>query len=147
MQALCACVGGGAFAQSQAKTEYEAAASNFIYELLYCYGYITIIVGRMPDVGTPQARQQALKAYKASAESTLQIAILTSQQIGLSDKAIVARTQLVMDDLRKQMNNHITNFAVLIVKYYEPCKAIVEKPMDRLRELVAREDRRAGEQE
>jgi hypothetical protein len=49
-------------------------------------------------------------------------------EAGLTNKAMLARSKILVDEMLKSINNDFTNMSVLFVEYGELCKSMIETP-------------------
>ena len=136
MLVVCLCC--NANAQGGARASLETGANQFIGELLECFGYFSIAVASMEQSTEAKTAEnkRLIKEHKAAASRALKFAFATGHQIGLTNDAVIARNKLVTEELQEKINHSMTNLTVLISKYQKPCKALIEKPMRRLKGLV-----------
>ncbi|MGI9423461.1 MAG: hypothetical protein ACR2PA_09730 [Hyphomicrobiaceae bacterium] len=137
---LC-CLCSEVVAQDAQTKAFEAGANNFVSEALACQHYFLIAASGMEgpgDANTPES-QRVIKAYKKGAEKMMMAAFATAQQINMTNAGLLARGKLVGEELKALMNNSMTNFSVLAVRYGDLCKAIHEKPWERIRTLANKE--------
>lgn len=132
---------GAVDAQDAQTKAFEAGANNFVSEALACHLYFRIAASGLEgrrDANTPES-QRAIKAYKNGSEKMLRVAFTTAQNIKMTNAGLLARQELVEQQLKEMINNSMTNFSVLAIRYHKLCIAIAAKPWDRLQILAKKE--------
>ncbi len=104
--------------------EEERARDNFSHELVICAAYY--------DVGAEGARRVGEK------EGAFQMELLAGYLIEMARKytrenVLLARYKLAFEDHVKTMDGDYANLSLLIVKYKDLCKQVVENPEARLK--------------
>ncbi len=104
--------------------EEERARDNFSHELVICAAYY--------DVGAEGARRVGEK------EGAFQMELLAGYLMEMAreytrDDVLLARYKLAFEDHVKTMDGDYANLSLLIVKYKDLCKQVVENPEARLK--------------
>ncbi|WP_375413065.1 hypothetical protein [uncultured Bradyrhizobium sp.] len=119
--ALLATLTGHADAQDAKKT--KEIANNFSHQNLICSSYY-YFVGQCLEKADPKDR--LVKQYRTGAETFLQRGIDMARVAGVSDKAINAKMELAIEDMKSETDNDCVNIAVLLKKHAKTCKSTMD---------------------
>ena len=125
----CVVAMGSARAAEKLSPVETLAYNNSHHEMVKCVTYyifgIQGIKARGGDEKEAAERQKVLDA--------LNVRILTvGSLLGMKDETAPARMRMATRKLAQEMDNDFINFSILIDKYGEPCKTVVEDPDSRV---------------
>lgn len=78
---------------------------------------------------------QAKKNYEASASLATKMVYALGKQSGVSDAALLARSELAMKQLTGLIEQSCRNISVIQLRYGDRCKGLMNNPAQRLQEL------------
>jgi hypothetical protein len=131
---LAACLFATA-SQAQSKENSSWAVNELSAELQQCSQYLVISFICMKDF--PNSKAPALAAdYLASSNKIGEIAFSIATAAGISFEATKARTRLINAEMMKSIDNNCGNINILIERHSSFCKAMLQDPTPRLKELV-----------
>lgn len=111
-------------------TLQHLAINNAGHEATECAAYHAVVGGVLKgDKREPHLSEKYLKTGTLLLERAAILATMIDQKAA----AIIARYKISIDEMMKAIDNSATNISILYSKYAYPCKAVVEKPDDRLR--------------
>jgi len=121
------------YAQSQQSPWTQRDALNEASsEAAQCHAYYAVSQKCAEDSG-----QTALSAQLQDAiDSSSKIQFLTGRAAGMSDQALLASLQLTLEAANSSIGNSCVNVSVLIVKYADHCKRLIENPQSRIQTLM-----------
>lgn len=116
------------FAQSATNQALAWINSNLIDEHATCYVfYQTSEEGLNRDTTKPKVN------YKNITDSLISKMLLLAKQSSIKEETITAKIQLSMKDFGKQMGGDFKNYSIVLNKYGQFCKDLVEKPENRMK--------------
>ena len=124
----CVVAIGSARAAEKLSPVKTLAFNNFHHEMVKCLTYYIIGIQALKasdDEKEAAERQKVLDA--------LNVRILTvGKLLGMKDETAPARMRMAARKQAQEMDNDFINFSILIDKYGEPCKTVVEDPDSRI---------------
>jgi hypothetical protein len=109
--------------------------NNFSHECLVCNAFYST-VGLC--LAKSQEDPELTNRYQSGANLFWRLAVDTGRIAEVSDQAIAARFELVMAGLMKDIDESCTNIAVILLKYGEKCKSLLEAGPSQLDEIARR---------
>jgi hypothetical protein len=122
-------IAGSAFAQAPTAQEIANQASQDSSDCLAFYS-----IGRQCVSNTTTNFNDA--GFMASINSATKLTYMFGKTAGMSDAALLARIHLSAKGLMSSMDNDCVNVAVILDKYADSCKALLEHPEARLNALL-----------
>ena len=108
----------------------EEKRSHYIYnnlssEYTECQHYY-LIASEAMKTNDPDSKiiKNAVDSSKLSSE----LAFMYGQEAGMTVDGMLARSKLFVDEMLKSMDNNYANISVLLIKYGEKCKSMIETP-------------------
>jgi hypothetical protein len=121
------------FAQSASDKARAWINSNLIDEHATCYVfYQTSEAGLNRDTTKPKV------SYKNITDSLINKMLILAKQSSIKEETITAKIQLTMKDFEKQMGGDFKNYSIVLNKYGQFCKDLVEKPENRMKHWADR---------
>lgn len=77
------------------------------------------------------------KDFEAGQQMASTITYMGGKKAGMSDKAVMARVELAMQQLEDDINKSCVNISVILNKYAKSCQSLIRNPEGRLRQLQA----------
>jgi hypothetical protein len=105
------------------------AIANFIDDTIKCTSYYSIL-GNM-ETNSPDWAALAEK-HISLAEAMGMTALTLSESIKMSSKVVLAKLQSYTEEMGKTIQNDAINVSLLLEKYGEDCRLLVENPTARL---------------
>lgn len=116
------------FAQSTTNKALAWINSNLIDEHATCYVfYQTTEEGLNRDTTKPKVN------YKNITDSLIYKMFLLAKQSAIKEETITAKIELTLKDFKKQMDGDFKNYSIVLNKYGQFCKDLVEKPENRMK--------------
>ena len=118
------------FANAQSRSDKAMAwiNSNLIDEHASCYVFYKISEeGLNRDTTKPKVN------YTSTTESLINKMIILGNYSSIKEETIIAKIELSMKDLKNQMGSDFKNYSILLNKYGQFCKDLVEKPDNRMK--------------
>ena len=108
----------------------EEKRSHYIYnnlssEYSECQHYFLI---GSEALKTNNPDPKVVKNFVDSSKLAGKLSFMYGQEAGMAVEAMLARTNLIVDDMLKSLNNNYANISILLVKYGEKCKAMIDNP-------------------
>ena len=108
----------------------EEKRSHYIYnnlssEYTECQHYYLIASEAMK---TNDPDSKIIKNAVDSSKLAGELAFMYGDEAGMTVDGMLARTKLLVDDMLKSMDNNYANISVLLVRYGEKCKSMIETP-------------------
>jgi len=69
-----------------------------------------------------------IKNFLQSSKLSSELAFMYGQEAGMTVDGMLARSKLFVDEMLKSMDNNYANISVLLIKYGEKCKSMIETP-------------------
>jgi hypothetical protein len=121
--------------QAQSKEDGLWAINELSSELQQCSRYLVISSACMRHL--PNSKAPALAAdYLGAANTVGEIAFALAKSAGTSMEAFKVRMRLINHHIMKIVDNNCGNVSILIEWYGSFCKAILQDPTNRLKELT-----------
>lgn len=124
-----------AWAQSSPKAGEGTALNEISGEMLECSVYFQIAASCVrghPDPNVPKL----IADLKARSEKIGILGMKIGRTVGVTDDAVAARMKLMNVDMMKRLNNNCTNISILLERYSDFCKQLVENADPRLDEIM-----------
>jgi hypothetical protein len=116
------------FAQSASNKATAWINSNLIDDHAACYVFYKISEeGLNRDTTKPKVN------YTNITDSLVNKMSILGNQSSIKQEAILAKIELNMKDLKNQMGGDFKNYSILLNKYGQFCKDLVEKPDNRMK--------------
>ena len=116
------------FAQSASDKAMAWVNSNLIDEYAACYVFYKISEeGLNRDTTKPKVNYTNITDSLINKMSTL------GRQSSIKQETIIAKIELNMKDLKNQMGGNFANYSIILNKYGQFCKDLVEKPDYRMK--------------
>jgi len=103
-------------------------SNNLSAEFTECRQYYLIGI---EAIKTHDPDSELINQYFNASKTAGEIAYALGVEAGMSDEAMLARSELLTDVMMKSINNNWANMSVLILKYAEFCKDLIENPEER----------------
>ena len=108
----------------------EEKRSHYIYnnlssEYMECQHYYLIASEAMK---TNDPDSKIIKNAVDSSKLAGELAFMYGDEAGMTVDGMLARSKLYVDDMLKSMDNNYANISVLLIKYGEKCKSMIETP-------------------
>lgn len=121
------------FAQSSSNKTRAWINSNLIDEHANCYVFYKISEeGLNRDTTKPKVN------YANITDSLINKMSILGKQSSIKQETILAKIELSMKDLKNQMNGDFKNYSIILNKYGQFCKDLVEKPENRMKHWADR---------
>lgn len=121
------------FAQSSSDKTRAWINSNLIDEHANCYVFYKISEeGLNRDTTKPKVN------YTNITDSLINKMSILGKQSSIKQETILAKIELSMKDLKNQMNGDFKNYSIILNKYGQFCKDLVEKPENRMKHWADR---------
>ena len=121
------------FAQSSTNKALAWINSNLIDEHANCYVFYKISEeGLNRDTTKPKVN------YANITDSLINKMSILGKQSSIKQETILAKIELSMKDLKNQMNGDFKNYSIILNKYGQFCKDLVEKPENRMKHWADR---------
>lgn len=96
-----------------------------------CFAYYTVAKQCAPQ----NATQAELDKVQSFANAASLLAIMYGKFAGMSDEAILARSTLKLQNENGAIEGKCVNFSILMLKYLDACKALLENPKRRVEQV------------
>lgn len=126
---LCVVLAEGAIAKPLSGKD---AANEFSSENAQCAAYYVIGEKCLGEQQDEKLRQ----SFKAAQSASNRSVFLFGKQAGLSDAALHARNELAVKQAIKDIDSNCQNISVLLNKYADFCKSVMEDPVARVNTLL-----------
>jgi hypothetical protein len=121
------------FAQSASDKARAWINSNLIDEHANCYVFYKISEeGLNRDTTKPKVN------YANITDSLVNKMSILGKQSSIKQETILAKIELSMKDLKNQMGGDFKNYSIILNKYGQFCKDLVEKPENRMKHWADR---------
>jgi hypothetical protein len=121
------------FAQSASDKARAWINSNLIDEHANCYVFYKISEeGLNRDTTKPKVN------YAHITDSLINKMSILGKQSSIKQETILAKIELSMKDLKNQMGGDFKNYSIILNKYGQFCKDLVEKPENRMKHWADR---------
>jgi len=102
--------------------------SNLIGEYADCYVFYKI-----SEEGINRDPIRPKVNYANITDSIVNKMIILGNYSSIKEETLIAKIELSMKDLKNQMGNDFKNYSILLNKYGQFCKDLVEKPDNRMK--------------
>jgi hypothetical protein len=116
------------FAQSASDKAMAWINSNLIDEHAIYYVFYKI-----SEEGLNRDSTKPKINYTSITDSLINKMIILGNYSSIKEEAIIAKIELSMKDLKNQMGSDFKNYSILLNKYDQFCKDLVEKPDNRMK--------------
>ena len=124
----CVVAMGSARAAEKLSPMKTLAFNNFHHEMVKCLTYYILSIQGLKASDDEKWAAEGQKVVDA-----LTVRILTvGKLLGLKDETAPARMRMASRKQMQDIDNSLINFSILIDKYGEPCKTVVENPDSRV---------------
>jgi hypothetical protein len=121
------------FAQSASDKAMAWINSNMIDEHANCYVFYKISEeGLNRDTTKPKVN------YASITDSLINKMLILGKHSSIKEETILAKIELSMKDLKNQMGGDFKNYSIILNKYGQFCKDLVEKPENRMKHWADR---------
>ena len=108
----------------------EEKRSHYIYnnlslEYTECQHYYLIA---SEAVKTNDPDSNIIKNFLQSSKLSSELAFMYGQEAGMTVEAMLARTKILVNEMLKSLNNNYANISILLNKYGEKCKSMLDTP-------------------
>ena len=108
----------------------EEKRSHYIYnnlslEYTECQHYYLIA---SEAVKTNDPDSNIIKNFLQSSKLSSELAFMYGQEAGMTVEAMLARTKILVNEMLKPLNNDYANISILLNKYGEKCKSMLDTP-------------------
>ena len=79
-------------------------------------------------VKTNDPDSDVIKNFLQSSKLSSELAFMYGQEAGMTVEAMLARTKILVNEMLKPLNNNYANISILLNKYGEKCKSMIETP-------------------
>ena len=121
------------FAQSASDKARAWINSNLIDEHANCYVFYKI-----SEEGLNRDTTKAKVNYASITDSLINKMLILGQHSSIKEETILAKIELGMKDLKNQMGGDFKNYSIILNKYGQFCKDLVEKPENRMKHWADR---------
>jgi hypothetical protein len=126
---LAASLSVGASAQDQ--SEMRIAPGGFFGDATLCYAYYSVLANCIRT----QNPELATRADEA-AQGSLKMSFDAGKAVGMSQRAILARTQIELNEQTADIDDDCINVAVILNKHAPFCKNLQEHGTERLQAII-----------
>jgi hypothetical protein len=119
----------GASAQDQSKM--RIALGGFSGDATLCYAYYSVLANCIRK----QNPELATRADEA-AQGILKMSFDAGKAVGISQRTILARTQIALNEQTADIDDDCTNVAVILNKHAPFCKNLQEHGTERLQAII-----------
>ncbi len=104
------------------------AFNNFHHEMVYCLSYYTIVIQMLKN----RDEEKEAAKYKKVVDALTDRIIAVGSLLGMKDEAAFARMRMAAREHMQDIDNNFINASILLEKYAEPCKTVVENSDSRI---------------
>ena len=126
---LAASLSVGASAQDE--SEMRIALGGFSGDATLCYAYYSVLANCIRK----QNPELATRADEA-AQGSMKMSIDAGKAVGISQRAILARTQIDLNEQTADIDDDCINVAVILNKHAPFCKNLQEHGTERLQAII-----------
>jgi len=121
------------FAQSATDKAMAWINSNLIDEHANCYVFYKI-----SEEGLNRDTTKSKVNYANITDSLINKMSILGKQSSIKQETILAKIELSMKNLKNQMGGDFKNYSIILNKYGQFCKDLVEKPENRMKHWADR---------
>lgn len=97
-----------------------------------CHAYYQIF----RECAKDQLDEKSSKDFEDAAEMASRLSIEAGLMAGVKGDALLARTEMVMKSFMDEMNKSCKNISLLLNRYAESCKSLMQDPKAHLEQLM-----------
>jgi hypothetical protein len=101
-------------------------------EAAQCMAYYAFSQKCASNAGNTALHDQIQQAI----DLATRITFTSGKASGMSNEALLASLKLALDDTQASIGNSCVNISVLVVKYADSCRSLLEHPDDRVQTLM-----------
>jgi len=113
------------FAETTEEKRSHYIYNNLSLEYTECQHYYLIA---SEAVKTNDPDTNMIKNFLQSSKLSSQLAFMYGQDAGMTVEAMLARSEILVKEMLKPLNNNYANISILLNKYGEKCKSMLETP-------------------
>lgn len=124
-----------AHASDKAIDVKNAAFDNVSEEFITCASYFSIVSRALEN----SAEKETSTKYEKAMQSAIDYALIAAQEgrtMEMVQKVTLARFEMNMKDMTKEIEGNVSNISILTNKYAYRCKAVMENPEAMMEEWV-----------
>ena len=118
-------LGGNGYAETTEEKRSHYMYNNLSLEYTECQHYYLIA---SEAVKTNDPDSNIIKNFLQSSKLSSELAFMYGQEAGMTVEAMLARTKILVNEMLKPLNNNYANISILLNKYGEKCKSMIETP-------------------
>jgi hypothetical protein len=118
-------LGGNTYAETTEEKRSHYIYNNLSLEYTECQHYYLIA---SEAVKTNDPDTNMIKNFLQSSKLSSQLAFMYGQDAGMTVEAMLARSEILVKEMLKPLNNNYANISILLNKYGEKCKSMLETP-------------------
>ena len=116
---------GNAYSETTEEKRSLYIYNNLSSEYTECQHYYLIA---SEAVKTNDPDSDVIKNFLQSSKLSSELAFMYGQEAGMTVEAMLARTKILVNEMLKPLNNNYANISILLNKYGEKCKSMIETP-------------------
>jgi len=116
---------GNSYAETTEEKRSHYIYNNLSLEYTECQHYYLIA---SEAVKTNDPDSNIIKNFLQSSKLSSELAFMYGQEAGMTVEAMLARTKILVKEMLKPLNNNYANISILLNKYGEKCKSMIETP-------------------
>jgi hypothetical protein len=132
-------IGAGAHAAEQISSASKYALNRLHDEMSQCYAFYMLTAEGLRKRDPENA---LIERMETVGDAVMRYMHGIQQMIGMSEEAGLARTRMRTSQQLQAMGGDYVNFAILLERYADFCKQLVDRPKDRAMELRTLEEQR-----
>ena len=113
------------FAETTEEKRSHYIYNNLSLEYTECQHYYLIA---SEAVKTNDPDTNMIKNFLQSSKLSSELAFMYGQEAGMTVEAMLARAEILVKEMLKPLNNNYANISILLNKYGEKCKSMIETP-------------------
>jgi hypothetical protein len=134
---LAVCCPAGVALADPAEDAVRRAANNAGHEMTECAAYFGVVAQGLRQ--TPGETFQKTSAdYEQLMKNAVAFALNYAELINQKPEAVQARLKLSIEDMMSQMDRDYVNVSILMAKYAEPCRNVMDDPEARLNHWISK---------
>ena len=118
-----------AMSRAQHVDKVQNIANNFSHQNLICTAYFLFV---SQCLANKDAKDPLASRYRANADTALKRGIEMGKLADVSDKALSAKVELAVEEMKLDTENNCVNISVLFKKHARSCKSTLEDGPDAL---------------
>jgi len=122
---ICSLLSGNTNADTTKEKRSHYIYNNLSLEYTECQHYYLIA---SEAVKTNDPDTNMIKNFLQSSKLSSQLAFMYGQDAGMTVEAMLARSEILVKKMLKPLNNNYANISILLNKYGEKCKSMLETP-------------------